>query len=97
MPRNADEPNVPRLSINGIWYTNGHGSPYSLMLATANLQDQYDLTYYLSNNALALGGTKGAIVDASSLPDFLGATPEERLMKFMGYRKIGISRKELQI
>jgi hypothetical protein len=40
---------------------------------------------------LALGGTKGAIVDASSLPDFLGATPEERLMKFMGYRKIGIS------
>lgn len=91
MPRNADDPNIPRLSINGIWYTNGHGSPYSLMLATADLQDQYDLVYYLSNNALALGGTKGAIVDASSLPDFLGNTPEERLKKFMGYRKLGIS------
>jgi hypothetical protein len=55
------------------------------------LQDQYDLVYYLSNNTLALGGTKGAIVDASSLPDFLGNTPEERLKKFMGYRKLGIS------
>jgi len=39
MPRNLDEYNLPRLSINGIWYTNGHGGPYSLMLATAHLQD----------------------------------------------------------
>ena len=91
MPRNADEPNLPRLSINGIWYTNGHGGPYSLMLATADLQDRYDLNIYLKDNALALAGTKGAIVDAGSLPDFLGQSPEERLMKFMGYRKIGIS------
>ena len=39
MPRAMDEPSIPRLSINGIWYTNGHGGPYSLMLATAHLQD----------------------------------------------------------
>lgn len=91
MPRNADDPNIPRLSINGIWYTNGHGTPYSLMLATADLQDRYDLNIYLKDNAVALAGTKGAIVDAASLPDFLGQTPEERLMKFTGYRKIGLS------
>jgi hypothetical protein len=36
-PRNPDNPNEARLSINGIWYTNGHGAPYSLMLATADL------------------------------------------------------------
>ena len=38
-PRNIDAPNEVRLSVNGIWYTNGHGAPYSLMLATADLQD----------------------------------------------------------
>lgn len=91
MPRNLEDPNLPRLSINGIWYTNGHGGPYSLILATADLQDRYDLNIYLKDNALALAGTKGAIVDAGSLPDFLGKTPEERLMKFMGYRKVGVS------
>jgi hypothetical protein len=37
MPRTQDDPNLARLTINGIWYTNGHGSPYSLMLATADL------------------------------------------------------------
>jgi len=36
LPRKVDS-NEARLSINGIWYTNGHGSPYSLMLATASL------------------------------------------------------------
>lgn len=91
MPRNADEPNIPRLTINGIWYTNGHGSPYSLMLATADLQDRYDLTIYKKDNAIALAGTRGAIIDMAALPDSLGDTPEERIMKFSGYRKIGLS------
>ena len=39
MPRDIDAPNEVRLSVNGIWYTNGHGAPYSLMLATADQQD----------------------------------------------------------
>lgn len=39
MPRDIDEQNEARLSVNGIWYTNGHGAPYSLMLATADQQD----------------------------------------------------------
>lgn len=90
-PRNIDSPNEARLSINGIWYTNGHGAPYSLMLATADLQDQYDLTIYKKDNLIALSGTKGAIINVPALPDFLGSSPDERLIKFLGYRKVGAS------
>lgn len=89
--RNIDAPNEARLSINGIWYTNGHGAPYSLMLATADLQDQYDLTIYKKDNTIALSGTKGAIVNMPNIPSFLGDKPEDRLTKFLGYRKVGIS------
>lgn len=91
MPRSMDNPNEARLSINGIWYTNGHGSPYSLMLATADLQDKYDLNLYKKDNAMALSGTRGAIVDISQLPTSLGSTPDERLIKFQAYRKVGLS------
>ena len=91
MPRNMDSPNEARLSINGIWYTNGHGSPYSLMLATADIQDKYDLNLYKKDNAMALSGTRGAIVDISQLPTSLGSTPDERLIKFQAYRKVGLS------
>lgn len=90
-PKNIDSPNETRLSINGIWYTNGHGAPYSLMLATAALQDRYDLTIYKKDNAVALSGTKGAIIDVPSLPAYLGDTPEERIMKYVAYRKIGFA------
>lgn len=91
MPRDPDEPNQARLSINGIWYTNGHGGPYSLMLATADLQDKYDLNLYKKDNAVALAGTRGAIVDTSQLPTNIGDDPEERLIKFQAYRKVGLS------
>lgn len=91
MPRDIDAPNEPRLSINGIWYTNGHGGPYSLMLATADLQDKYDLNLYLKDNAAALSGTRGAIIDVSMIPEWLGSTPEERVIKFQAYRKVGTS------
>ena len=90
-PRDIDAPNEPRLSINGIWYTNGHGSPYSLMLATADLQDNYDLLLYQKDNLVALAGTAGAIVDVAQLPEFLGDDLDERLIKFQAYRKVGLS------
>lgn len=37
--RDMDNPNEIRLQLNGMYYTDGHGTPYSLMLATASLQD----------------------------------------------------------
>lgn len=91
MPRRLDSPGTPRLSLNGMWYTNGHGSPYSLMLATADLQDNYDMLNYKLDNLIALSGTTGAIVDLASLPEVLGDDLEERLIKFQGYRKVGLS------
>lgn len=89
--RDLDEPDIPRLSINGIWYTNGYGNPYSLMLATADLQDNYDMLLYQKDNLIALAGTTGGIVDVAALPEFLGDKLEERLMKYQAYRKIGLA------
>lgn len=91
MPRNIDEQNEARLSVNGIWYTNGHGAPYSLMLATADQQDNYDLLLYKKDNIAALAGTAGAIVDIAQLPEMLGADMTERLMKYQALRKIGLA------
>lgn len=89
--RDMDAPNEVTLSINGMFYTDGHGAPYSLMLATADLQDEYDLLQYSKNNIIALSGTKGAIVDLAHLPENLGDKMEERLMKYLAYRKSGIA------
>lgn len=91
MQRNIDAPNEARLSVNGIWYTNGHGGPYSLMLATADLQDNYDMLLYKKDNLIALSGTNGAIVDVAALPEFLGDSLEERLIKYQAYRKVGLA------
>lgn len=91
MPRDIDEQNEARLSVNGIWYTNGHGAPYSLMLATADQQDNYDLLLYKKDNIAALAGTAGAIVDIAQLPEMLGEDMTERLMKYQALRKIGLA------
>ena len=61
------------------------------MLATADLQDKYDLNLYLKDNAIALAGTRGAIIDVAAIPEFIGDTPEERIIKFQAYRKVGTS------
>ena len=91
MPRDIDDQNEARLSVNGIWYTNGHGAPYSLMLATADQQDNYDLLLYKKDNIAALAGTAGAIVDIAQLPEMLGEDMTERLMKYQALRKIGLA------
>jgi len=46
MVRSIDDPDNIRLTLNGLFYTNRTGVPYSLMLATADLQDLYDLTLF---------------------------------------------------
>ena len=89
--RDMDATNEITLKLNGMFYTDGHGNPYSLMLKTADLQDEYDLLMYFKSNILALSGTKGAIVDVATLPEILGDNFEERLLKFIAYRKTGLS------
>lgn len=87
--RDMDSPTETRLTINGIYYTDRTGAPYSLMLATADIQDQYDLTIFWRDNLMALSGTKGSIIDAAQLPAFLGDELEERIIKHQAYRKTG--------
>lgn len=89
--RSISNPNVCSLSVNGIIYTDRTGEPYSLVLATANLQDKYDITNFFRDNILANSGTVGGIVDVAHLPTFLGDELPERVMKYLSYRKGGIS------
>jgi len=59
------------------------------MLATADLQDLYDLNLFQKDNLIAQSGVRGAIINMAELPAWLGDTPQERLQKFLGYRKMG--------
>lgn len=52
---------------------------------------EYDLLQFYKSNIIALSGTKGAHVDLSALPEKLGSNFEERLMRYMAYRKSGLS------
>jgi hypothetical protein len=46
---------------------------------------------YKKDNLIALSGTAGAIVDIAQLPEMLGEDMTERLLKYQGLRKIGLS------
>lgn len=89
--RSIDTPNECNLSVNGLYYTDRTGTPYSLMLATANLQDKYDILHFFKDNAIATSGSMGSHVDVAHLPEFLGATMPERLVKYLAYKKSGIA------
>lgn len=78
-------------STNGLFYSDRNGAPYSLVLATANLQDKYDILHFYRDTLLANSGVKGDWVDVANLPTFLGATPAERLLKFKAYKKGGLA------
>jgi hypothetical protein len=89
--RSVENPYECFNSINGIFYSDRNGKPYSLVLATANLQDKYDILHFHRDNLIANSGVKGDWVDYANLPTFLGATPAERLLKFKAYKKQGIA------
>jgi hypothetical protein len=89
--RSIDTPNECNLRVNGMYYTDRTGTPYSLMLATANLQDKYDILNFFKDNAIATSGAMGSHVDVAHLPEFLGNTMPERLVKYLAYKKSGIA------
>lgn len=76
-----NDPNNCTLSVNGMFYSDRNGNPFSIMLATADLQDKYDIISFYKDNLLAESGTKGDWVDIPYLPTVLGTTLAERLMK----------------
>ncbi len=85
--RSISEPTKAHLSVNGIFFSDRNGDPFSLILATANLQDKYDILHFYRDNVFAASGVKGDWLDISMLPTFLGKDITERIMKFMAYKK----------
>lgn len=89
--RSIDSPTECKLNTNGLQYMTRTGQPYSLVLATADLQDKYDILHFFKENAIAQSGTAGSWVDLASIPVSFGATPEDRLIKWIAYKKSGLA------
>lgn len=87
IPRNGKSCTI---SVNGLFYLDKNGSPLSLILATADLQDKYDLLLFYRDNLIASSGTVGDWVDVASLPSFLGVEMSDRLQKYKAYKKAGL-------
>ena len=89
--RSVSKPNETCLSVNGMFFSDKNGEPYSLVLATASLQDKFDILHWYRDNVIASSGVKGDWLDVSMLPDFLGDDIVERIQKFVAYKKqIGV-------
>ena len=90
-PRSVTTPTEVKLSVNGIQYTQRTGRPYSLMLATADLQDLYDYYQFMKSTIIAQSGTTGDWVDIAFIPTQLGTNVTERLQKWLAYKKSGMA------
>jgi hypothetical protein len=90
MIRSADNPKHCSLSINGMFYADRNGDPWSLILSTANLQDKFDILHFYRDNIIAESGSTGDWLDIAYLPKVLGSDLTERLMKWKAYGKTGI-------
>lgn len=89
--RSADDPKECSLSINGMFYSDRNGDPFSLILSTANLQDKFDVLNFYRDNVIAESGTVGDWIDLAYLPKVLGSELTERLMKWKAYKKQGLA------
>lgn len=82
-----DAPNKCRLSVNGLFFLDNNGDPFSLMINTMSLQDKYDLLLYYRDNLIASSGTVGDWLDIAHIPTALGVTMPERIQKWLAYKK----------
>jgi len=76
-----DDPKLCGLSVNGMFYSDRNGDPFSLILATSNLQDKFDVLNFYRDNVISESGTIGDWVDIAFVPKMLGTDLTERLMK----------------
>lgn len=88
--RSKSNPSYCSLSVNGIYFLNRGNKPYSMVLACAHLQDQYDLLHFYRDNLIANSGTVGDWIDLTLIPAELGAELPERLIKWQAYKKQGL-------
>lgn len=89
--RPIDDPSKCFSAVNGMFYSDRNGDPFSLIIATANLQDKFDVLNFYKDNLIAESGTKGDWIDVAFLPKIFGATLSERLMKWKAYKKQGLA------
>ncbi len=83
--------NEGNINLNGMFFLDKNGSPFSIMLSTMELQDRYDLLLYYRDNLIASSGTVGDWIDIAHLPSVLGVKLPERLEKWIAYKKNGIA------
>ena len=88
--RSVSNPKECTLSINGVFFNDKNGDPFSIVLNTMDLQDKYDLTIYYRDSLIASSGTVGDWLDVNHLPTFLGEELPERVEKFLAYKKQGL-------
>ena len=88
--RTKDAPEHCTLSVNGIWFNNRAGEPYSIVRACMSLQDKYDLAIFYRDKLIANSGSVGDWINMPTLPAFLGDSMPERIMKWLAYKKQGI-------
>ena len=89
--RSITDPKDCTLSINGMFFMDKNGSPFSMILNTMDLQDRYDLLLYYRDNLIATSGTVGDWVDMAHLPEVLGEEFTERFSKWQAYKKNGVA------
>mgnify|MGYP003435751189 FL=1 len=89
--RSKSNPSYCNLSVNGIYFLNRGLKPYSMVLACAHLQDQYDLLNFYRDNLVANSGTVGDWIDYTLIPAELGVNLPERLVKWQALKKQGLA------
>jgi len=98
--RTQDDPSDCKLTYNGYVYGRHrargtfdsayrtvHDEPFSMVLATKDIQDLYDITHFHLNNLYAMARPGGTITVLEHIPKEFGDTPEERIIKNAAYEK----------
>ena len=89
--RSQSNPNDCTLTVNGMFFADKNGQPFSLILNTMALQDKLDLLIYYRDNLIATSGTVGDWIDLAHVPSVLGVELPERLEKWLAYKKNGMA------
>lgn len=87
--RHPDQPEYCYLTINGCFYSDRNGVPYSLPLKIKGISDSIDIMHYHAENLVGMSGTRAITVDMPNIPAFISGTPMERVMKWVGLVKQG--------
>jgi hypothetical protein len=57
--RSMSNPKECTLSVNGMFFSDKNGQPFSLIVNTMAMQDKYDILQFYRDNLIASSGTIG--------------------------------------